>query len=406
MQSYSLTHVSDAVVLRDLAALIARDRMTTAEILAHIAEVDTRRLYAPAGYSSMHAYCVGELRLSEDAAFKRIQAARAARQFPELFKAITDGRLHLIGVCLLAPHLNPSNLNELIQGASGKRKLEIEEWLAGRIAPAAIEFEASGVATSQVGTQQVATAQVDASGQGAGAEVATSQVETPPAATAQVDVRCPKRPEAVWVRARLSRTKLRYAQALLSHALPSGDVDQVLDRALDALIYQLEKRKIGITASPRRARPSTRKRHIPAAVRRTVWNRDGGQCTFVSADGKRCDQRRFLEFDHIEPVARGGEATFQNIRLRCRRHNQYEAERAFGVVFMEQRRMQRVCRPADDERARDVLAGLRNLGCRPFDARQAAEYAASAPCTTLEESLRIALKFIGRGMTKRAAPAG
>jgi hypothetical protein len=83
MRNYSLTHVSDAVLLRDLAALVARDRLTTAELLSHIAEVDARRLYAPAGYSSMHAYCVEELRLSEDASSGA--SARRARRGRFLF---------------------------------------------------------------------------------------------------------------------------------------------------------------------------------------------------------------------------------------------------------------------------------------------------------------------------------
>src|SRR4029079_18227409 len=85
--------------------------------------------------------------------------------------------------------------------------------------------------------------------------------------------------------------KLRHAQALLSHAIPSGDVAQVLDRALDALIARLETRKIGSEAgrpsaprnhapSNRRARPG-RTRYLPARVRRAVWERDHGQCTFV-----------------------------------------------------------------------------------------------------------------------------
>src|SRR5512143_4345271 len=100
-----LSQLSDAVLLRDLTALVARDRLTTARILAHIAEVDARRLYAPAGYPSMFAFCVEELRLSEDAAYKRIRAARVARQFPALFEAVAEGRLHLTVVCLLAPHL-------------------------------------------------------------------------------------------------------------------------------------------------------------------------------------------------------------------------------------------------------------------------------------------------------------
>jgi hypothetical protein len=132
MQNYTLAHVSDAVLLHELASLVARDRVTTATLLAHIAEVDSRRLYVPAGYPSMHAFCVDELRLSEDAALRRIQAARAARRFPALFKALADGRLHLTAVCLLAPHLTPENADELIEAATHRRKSEIEAVLARR----------------------------------------------------------------------------------------------------------------------------------------------------------------------------------------------------------------------------------------------------------------------------------
>jgi len=69
-----------------------------------------------------------------------------------------------------------------------------------------------------------------------------------------------------------------------------------------------------------------------------VWERDQGRCSFVGTGGRRCDARRFLEFDHVEPVARGGRATIDGMRLRCRAHNQYEAERAFGVDFMRAKR--------------------------------------------------------------------
>jgi hypothetical protein len=132
MHEYTLSQVSDDALLRDLAALVARDRLTTARILAHIAEVDARRLYAPAGYHSMHAFCVEELRLSEDAAYKRIQAARAARRSPALFVAVAEGRLHLAAVCLLAPHLTAENAEELIRAATHRPKSEIEAMLARR----------------------------------------------------------------------------------------------------------------------------------------------------------------------------------------------------------------------------------------------------------------------------------
>src|SRR5512138_2300434 len=130
MPGYSLTHVEDTTLLRDLAALVARDRLTTAMLLAHIAEVDSRQLYVPAGYPTMHAYCVEELRLSEDAAYRRIQGARACRRFPELFSVLADGELHLTGLCILAPHLTQENAGELIPATRGKSKADIEALVA------------------------------------------------------------------------------------------------------------------------------------------------------------------------------------------------------------------------------------------------------------------------------------
>ena len=82
MKSYSLTHVPDHALLCGTRALVSQERVTLADLLAHLAETDSRRLYAPAGYDSMFAWCVGDLRLSEDAAYKRIQAARARVHAP------------------------------------------------------------------------------------------------------------------------------------------------------------------------------------------------------------------------------------------------------------------------------------------------------------------------------------
>jgi hypothetical protein len=168
--------------------------------------------------------------------------------------------------------------------------------------------------------------------------------------------------------------KLRHAQALLSHAVPSGDVAQVLDRALDALIRELEKRKLGSTTRRRRQGRPVGKRYIPAHVRRAVWERDQARCTFLSANGKRCTARRFLEFDHVDPVARGGKATVDGMRLRCRAHNQYEAERVFGAGFMsrkrEEARIEAERRGCANDQTQDIVAGLRNLGCRPDEAHR------------------------------------
>jgi len=103
--------------------------------------------------------------------------------------------------------------------------------------------------------------------------------------------------------------KLRYIQALLGHAVPSGDIGEVFERGMDALIEKLEKQKFAATTRPGRPRSSVNPRHIPAHVKRAVWERDGAQCTFVGDAGQRRPARTPLEFDHVDPVARGGEAT-------------------------------------------------------------------------------------------------
>src|SRR5438552_9662135 len=132
MRAYSLTHLGDAVLTRELAAVVSLERTATAAVLAHLAEFDARRLYLPAGYPSMVAYCLHELHLSEDGAYKRIHAARAARQFPALFSAVAEGRLHLTGAGLLAPHLTAENADELLAAAAYRTKAEIELLLARR----------------------------------------------------------------------------------------------------------------------------------------------------------------------------------------------------------------------------------------------------------------------------------
>ena len=442
MRNYTLAHLSDEVLLRDLAALVVRDRVTTAALLAHIAEVDARRLYVPAGYPSMHAYCVDELRLSENAAYKRIQAARAARQFPALFVALAEGRLHLAAACLLAPHLTPGNAEELIEAATHRRKSEIEELLALRfpsraipalrsthqLAPGQVDRDSAGGDANQ---DSLAPGQVERELGGGGANpdlLAPGQVASPSGEGA------PPLPDRFLLQltiAKSTREKLVYAQALLSHAVPSGDVAQVVDRALDALIAKLERRKLGAVScrasGAARSRPSTTgSRYVPAPVRRAVWERDQAQCTFIGAKGHRCGARRFLEFDHVHPVARGGTATVEGMRLRCRAHNQHEAERAFGAAFMSRKRREarlgvagaraRVlaeargralaearARALAEEQAQDVRIGLRGLGCPAEEARRAAEFSQTLPGATLEERMRAALAALRPRSTHRRA---
>jgi hypothetical protein len=134
--------------------------------------------------------------------------------------------------------------------------------------------------------------------------------------------------------------KLRRAQELLRREVPDGSPDSIIDRALTLLLEDVARRKLAVTPRARTGRRlDTRSRHIPAQVRRAVWLRDSGRCAFASARGRRCDERIYLEFHHREPYAIGGEATVANISLRCRAHNVYEAQLAFGPTALGNNRV-------------------------------------------------------------------
>ena len=432
MSSYSLTHVSDPDLVRGLTSAVAQDRSATVVVLAHLAEFDARRLYVPAAFPSTYLYCVHELHLSEDAAYRRIQAARAARQFPAIFDALAQGRLHLTAVNLLAPHLTPENAGALLDAAAHRTKSEVEQLLAERFPRsetlALVQALPSSPPPPQDHRSPVPPETCASDGRGVASGLALAQVPLAPRPSTT-----PVAPERFLVQFTFGKSEhddLQYAQALLSHVIPSGDLAQVIARALKALICQQEKRKFGGTSglrsSPRRA---TGKRCIPAHVRHAVWERDGGRCTFVSPTGRRCPARTLLEFDHLDPVALGGDATVEKVTLKCRAHNQYAAECAFGSEFMRHKReearrarvearaaaarqtaeaREQAAAAAEKAKELDVVPALRNLGFRADEARRAAAHCdKTLPDGPLEERLRTALRFLSPPARRwRPAPNG
>jgi hypothetical protein len=109
--------------------------------------------------------------------------------------------------------------------------------------------------------------------------------------------------------------------------MPHGDPAAVVERALALLVQQLEKTRTGTTSQPRPSRVKVRRtRYVPAAVKRAVWARDASRCAFVGSHG-RCTETSFLECHHVVPFADGGATDADNLQLRCRAHNAYEAER-------------------------------------------------------------------------------
>lgn len=360
MDPFATSHFSHDGLLHDAKHLLGLGYMTNAMLLTRITEIDRRQLYRREGYPSMYSYMIQEWHLTEDAAYKRIHAARAAQRFPAVLIALAEGRLPMRGVLMLARHLTSANADELVAAATHKSRFEIQQLLAERFPqpdlperlqtigsrpPAATELQPSPGMLDQLAPEQVqvtipeqlAHGQTDAPSRELTRTESPERIQ-PPAPAERVTPLAPKRFGLECTLDQETFDLLRRAQALMGHQNPSEEIAPVIKRALELLVGHLERQKFAATAHPGRSRGCTSARRIPAAVKRAVWERDGGRCTFVSDGGKRCTALAMLEFDHLDPVARGGATTADNVRLLCRAHNQYAAECVFGADFMDHKR--------------------------------------------------------------------
>jgi len=324
---YSLLGVGNDQLLASLIALVRRGNALTADVLAHLAEVDGRRLYTDAGFSSLFAYCTERLGMCESMAGRHIAAARVGRRYPQVFARVARGELSLSALCAVSPHLNQENAAGLFAACTGKSRRRVEELLAARFPQADVResVRLKPLSVDRYAVQFTADAEF--------------------------------------------RDLLEQARALASHQLPGGEVPELLKLALRAFVATTEKRRFGVGRRARVARPAQgasgtaqehravpgdfgphppvdssapasssaqpvsrarRQRHVPAQVAREVYARDLGECGFVSKDGRRCGARVFLELDHVLPVAVGGASVPENLRLRCRAHNALHARCYFG----------------------------------------------------------------------------
>jgi hypothetical protein len=327
MERRPLHAIPDDELLRRLADLLRQSRRTEADLVAHIAEVEERRLYAREASASMFAYCTEVLHLSEAEAYLRIATARASREHPVLLEMLADGRLHLSGAGKLVPHLNKDNAGVLLARASHKTKQQILELIAeifprpdaltvvrklperrptasgeapllpvGRV-PASPRVEGLEAAAPgpQLRPDRVPTAQPESPpvGAGTGTElrpdaVASLRHAPPPVA----EPLAPGRYRFQFTGSATLKGKLERLQALMRSRGSDGDLAAIIEAAVTEKLERLEAKRFAQTSVPRRTLKQTatapRSRHIPAAVRRAVVERDGKRCRFADAQGRRC----------------------------------------------------------------------------------------------------------------------
>ncbi len=372
-RTHSLTSFSDDDLLRRLSDLLGQSRRDEADLVGHIGEVDRRRLYAREASPSMFEYCTEVLHLSEAEAYLRIAAARASREHPLLLTMLADGRLHLTAIAKLAPHLTPENRDGLLNRAAHRSKREIEELVAelsprpdapavmrklpdrrlGTTSPAlrfgldaevlslGLRPEGGASVDRQLGPDGVGDREPELGPDGvaaAGVERLPSGAAVRPASPrarpAVVEPLAPGRYRVQFTASAELYDKLERLRALMRPSVPDGDLAAIVEQAVTEKLQRLEARRFARTQAPRKAlsqsRTSPTTRQIPAAVKRAVYERDGGRCRYEDEQGRRCTARQGLEFHHRRPFGHGGDHSVANVALACKWHNAHLAEVDYG----------------------------------------------------------------------------
>ena len=390
--------ISDTELLDRMPSLVLRERSCVADVLEHLVEIDRRRLYLEQACGSLSSYCMERLGYSEDEAVKRVRVARLAGRLPQVLDELREGAMHLTGLFMLGQYLDEQNYESWLSQARGKSKRQIGELIAAR-APKPDVPERMAPEMDQLS--------ISVGGTCSGTSLPVPATKLEPLSARRWSVQFTASAEL--------RAKIEQAKELMSHAIPRGDLATLVERALDELIEREVKRKLGAGPSGRTHKARTLKpgsRHVPVEIARTVWERDGGQCSFVDSEGRRCSARRFLTLEHIQPFALGGPATADNICLLCKSHNLHRGRQVFGD--RPRAAKPKVHRASGEPQVRPnpegaavftkLSAGLRKMGFNGAEVRRAlSKLGPTAKHDSLECLLRAALEVLAPVAARRTS---
>jgi hypothetical protein len=302
-----LKDVPDDDLLRRLSEILRQSRRVEADLIAHIAEVDARRLWAREAVPSMFAYCVEVLHLSEPEAGLRIHVARATREHPMLLAMLRDGRMHLSGIALLAPVLTREKRNEILRRASHKPKRELRELVAeltprpdvlttmrklptvrpGHAQPADHSSGATVLAPATVGPRSDGMVPVTSlhatlfRAEHRPDDVKTSDGAPTPhpihqrpaslprsARLTMLEPLAPARHKVRFIADTELRDQLERLQALMRSSVPDGDLGKIIKVAVAEKLERLEARRFGKTRTPLKRLGNRIRSRSPATSRR------------------------------------------------------------------------------------------------------------------------------------------
>jgi 5-methylcytosine-specific restriction endonuclease McrA len=286
-----LKKLDDKTLLQRTAEIARREREITVELLRHLAEIERRQLFIEVGHPSLYDYTIKELRLSEGAAYRRIEAMRLIKDVPGAAEKIANGTLSITTAAKVqtATKKTPkADKEKILASVEGKSTRETERELSKLDPQGPREF------TKWLNENEVQI---------------TFSLEKP------------------------SFQKMQELQSLRTHK----DVQKTY-RVLVTDLVKLGQENWNplqrdATSAPRshRVTPDQAWKTVPPTLRREIWARDKGCCTYKApGTDKICGTRDLVQIDHIHPLALGGKNEASNLRLLCAAHNRARAEKTFG----------------------------------------------------------------------------
>ena len=326
---YQLKALSYKELLIAIERTSDKEHEATLEFLIYLIEVEDRRLYAEEGYSSMFSFCTQRLRYSEGAAHRRIQGARALRDFPLTRQLLERKEINLCTLSVVFGSLTEENSSELLRAICNKSRREVEA-LASSFKPRASSPKEviKPISVFVPEKPEVSGAPFDSSSE----DTFASERDPNPLKSQKLETKF-----------KLSFTASEETMALLSRARGFMEFKDAgsLEKTFEVLLKSYLGQKDPVQKAKRRAARSKRKakapvkakkvtRHIPAKTKEEVFVHDRGRCQYVSPTGHQCTETRNLQYDHIRPFASGGGHEADNLRMYCSLHNRHAAEKLFG----------------------------------------------------------------------------
>ncbi|UYL08533.1 HNH endonuclease [Bdellovibrio sp. SKB1291214] len=348
-----LTQVANAEILNRVEKLARTERKITHLILWHLVEVESRRLYLELGYTSLFKYMTGHLNYSEDAAYRRVQAARLLKKVPQVDKLIESGDLNLTQMTHVQKCLNKEleqgncisveKTEEVLALVQNKTSFETKKILA-------VEFNQPIRAHEVILPQKDESVRMEitfSSEQMEGLEHAKellSHVLPNPTwadlisylAETQIQKRRGKSRNTDFIE------KNEIAEYSIRETRAVGEVE-----TNDEVVIEVEANTAGasvesvgkveganaktVVADKVIVKGAGARRAIKITTRRKLLANSMGQCEFVHDNFGRCTSKFQLQVDHKIPLAFGGTNDFSNLRILCGVHNRAEAQR-LGIL--------------------------------------------------------------------------